>query len=72
MKGNFFYQRLGTRVIIERKRKKLSQEQLAEATEIDRSYLARIEGGSANPTIKVLNKIAKKLKIKVSELLKGV
>ena len=72
MKGNFFYKRLGNRVIIERKRKKLSQEELAGLSEIDRTYLARIEEGKANPSIKILNKIARKLKIRVSDLLKGV
>jgi transcriptional regulator with XRE-family HTH domain len=72
MKGNFFYKRLGNRVIVERKRKQLSQEELAGLSEIDRTYLARIEEGKANPSIKILNKIARKLKIRVHELLKGV
>lgn len=72
MKGNYFYRRLGCRVIIERKRKRLSQEELAGLSEIDRTYLARIEEGKANPSIKVLNKIARKLKIRLYELLKGV
>ncbi len=72
MKGNYFYRRLGIRVIIERKRKRLSQEELAGLSEIDRTYLARIEEGKANPSIKVLNKIARKLKIRLHELLKGV
>ncbi|QQG44549.1 MAG: helix-turn-helix transcriptional regulator [Candidatus Roizmanbacteria bacterium] len=72
MKGNYFYRRLGNRVTLERRRKKLSQEQLAESAEIDRTYLARIEEGKANPSIKVLNKISAKLKIKVADLLKGV
>lgn len=72
MKGNFFYKRLGSRVIVERKRKKLSQESLAALAEIDRTYLARVEEGKANPSVKILNKIARKLKIRIDELLKGV
>lgn len=72
MKGDFFYKRLGSRVIIERMKKQLSQEELAALSEIDRTYLARIEEGKANPSIKVLHKIARKLKIKIHELLKGV
>lgn len=72
MKGNFFYQRLGSRLTIERRKKKLSQEQLADLSEIDRTYIARIESGKANPSIKIINKIARKLKITISELLKGV
>lgn len=72
MRGNFFYKRLGDSVIFERKRNNLSQEQLALQSSVDRTYLARIEEGKANPTIKVLNKIAKTLKIRLSKLLKGV
>ncbi|PIV09339.1 transcriptional regulator [Candidatus Roizmanbacteria bacterium CG02_land_8_20_14_3_00_36_15] len=72
MKGNFFYQRLGERLISEREKKSLSQEQLGLIAEIDRTYIARIENGRANPTIKILCKIAKSLKIKLSKLLRGV
>ncbi len=72
MKGNFFYKRLGGRVIVERKKRKLSQEQLALLSEIDRTYLTRIEEGKANPTIKVLSKISKILKLKLNILLTGV
>lgn len=72
MRGNFFYKRLGLRVIVERKKNNLSQEQLALQSCVDRTYLARIEEGKANPTIKVLNKIAKTLKIRLFKLLKGV
>jgi len=63
---------LGERIITERGRKKLSQEQVALLSDIDRTYLARIEEGKANPSIKVLNKISKILKIRLTELLKGV
>lgn len=72
MRGNYFYRRLGERIISERNRKKLSQEQVALLSDVDRTYLARIEEGKANPSIKVLNKISKILKIRLTELLKGV
>lgn len=72
MKGNFFYKRLGKRVILGRKRIGLSQEQLALLSSVDRTYLARIEEGKANPTVKVLNKVSKVLKMRLAELLKGV
>jgi transcriptional regulator with XRE-family HTH domain len=72
MRGNFFYKRLGRRLIGQRKRKELSQEQLAMLSTVDRTYLARIEEGKANPSVKVLNKIAKVLKVRLSDLLKGV
>lgn len=72
MKGNFFYLRLGGRLCAERKRNGLSQEQLALMSAVDRTYLARIEEGKANPSVKVLNKIAKILKVRLSQLLEGV
>ena len=71
-RGNFFYQRLGKGIINSRKKRKLSQEQLALLSDIDRTYLARIEEGKANPTIKVLKKLSRVLKTRVSFLLKGV
>lgn len=72
MRGNFFYQRLGERLYTEREKRKLSQEQLGLISDVDRSYIARIEKGDANPTLRVLNKLAKALKIRLSQLLKGV
>ena len=72
MRGNFFYKRLGCRLMGQRKRKELSQEQLAMLSTVDRTYLARIEEGKANPSVKILNKIAKVLKVRLSDLLRGV
>jgi transcriptional regulator with XRE-family HTH domain len=72
MRGNFFYKRLGCRLIGQRKRKELSQEQLSMLSTVDRTYLARIEEGKANPSVKILNKIAKILKVRLSDLLRGV
>jgi len=72
MRGNFFYKRLGERVVDARKKRKISQEKLALISDIDRTYLARIEEGKANPTIKVLNKIGKNLGVRLTKLLKGV
>lgn len=71
-RGNFFYKRVGARIIAERKKKGFTQEQLALVSDIDRTYMARMEEGKANPTIKILYKMCKKLKICISKLLKGV
>lgn len=70
MQGNYYYKKLGETIIQTRKKKGLSQDQLAILSDIDRSYLAEVEEGKANPSIKFLYKIAKILKIKVNELLK--
>ena len=72
MRGNFIYKRLGERIVTERNLKHISQEQLALITDIDRTYLARIERGEANPTIKVLSKICRLLRVNFSHLFKGV
>lgn len=72
VRGNFFYKRLGESIIANRKRKRISQEQLALLSDVDRTYLARIEEGKANPSIKVLKKLAKTMRIRVSKLLEKV
>jgi len=68
----FFLRKLAKKIIHERKIKKLTQDQLATLSEIDRTYIARIENGKANPTIKILNKICKILKIKLYKLFREI
>ena len=72
MRGNFYYKRLGETIIKNRQKRSLSQEQLALLSDVDRSYLAEVEVGKANPTVKFLRKIAKTLKIKVGKILTGI
>ena len=69
MTGATLYKRLGEKIITERKKKKLSQEDLALLSDMDRTYLARIEEGKANPSLRILHKIARKLKLQMYELL---
>ena len=71
-RGNFYYKRLGESIIIHRKKLKLSQQQLATFSDVDRSYLSEVEEGKANPSIRFLHKIAKILKIKVGSLIKNL
>jgi len=59
-------------MISHRKRLKLSQQQVAILSDVDRSYLAEVEEGKANPSIKFLHKIAKILKIKIRSLIKDL
>lgn len=47
----------------------VSQEELADLTSIHRTYISGVERGVRNPTIVVLEKIAKALKVKSSALL---
>jgi len=71
-RGNFYYKRLGESMISHRKRLKLSQQQVAILSDVDRSYLAEVEEGKANPSIRFLHKITKILKIKVGSLIKDL
>ncbi|MFA6184752.1 MAG: helix-turn-helix transcriptional regulator [Candidatus Shapirobacteria bacterium] len=45
-----------------------SQEEFAEALGLSRTHIGHIEQGRINPSMEVLLKIAKKLKVDVSEL----
>ncbi len=72
MDNRSIYGRLGKAIINLRKKNSLSQESLAFNCYIDRSYLAEIEQGKANPSLKVLNKIAKRLNIKLWQLFRKV
>lgn len=48
---------VGKTISNERKKKSISQEQLAELSETHRTYISEIENGKRNPTITVLWKI---------------
>lgn len=69
---NSLYARLGKLIRQQRERKKFSQEYLSHVCRIDRTYLARIEEGKANPSIRILYKISQAFKIKINELLEGL
>ncbi len=72
MKGNFLYLKIGRRICWMRKQRNISQDYLAFIADMDRTYLTRLEKGKANPSIRTLHKIARKLKIKIASLLKDV
>lgn len=67
--GKTITKKLGKR--IQRLRKEIgyrSQEDFAEALGISRTHIGHIEQGRKNPSMEVLVKIAKKLKVDVSKL----
>lgn len=68
MSNGYFLDQLGDKIERERKKRNLSQEDLASSSSIDQTYLARIERGKANPTLKVMYKIARGMRIKLYEL----
>lgn len=63
---------LGMRIAYLRKRRRLSQEELAFRSGIHKNYLSGLENGSRNPTLKVLSRIASALETDLSDLFKGL
>lgn len=61
-------QKLGKKVRELRKALGWSQENLEEYSGLHRTYISDIERGIRNPSLKSLEKLAKALKIKVSDL----
>ena len=62
----------GERVRSFRAKRSLSQEQLADLAELDRTYISGIERGIRNVSLMNIVKIADALDINPSELLKGI
>lgn len=67
MRGNHYYKKIGLRIAFLRKKRNFSQYQLADKAQINRSHLAAVETGKANPTVKFLGKIGRALKVNVGE-----
>jgi len=61
-------ERLGKKIQRLRKNIGLTQEELAERINISRTHMGHIEQGRKAPSLKVLNKLAHTLKVKISEL----
>ena len=55
-----------------RNAKKISQERLAELSDLDRTYIQSIEKGDRNISVEVLLKLATGLNVQVTEILKGL
>lgn len=67
-----FLRALGWRIRQLREAKQWTQEILADRVALDRSYIAGIEAGLRNPSIKAVAKIARGLGLSLSELLQNV
>ncbi len=63
---------LGYRIRYLRTQKGLSIEALALEADINRNYLGDLERGVRNPTLLILNKIAKALEVDLSVLFEGI
>jgi transcriptional regulator with XRE-family HTH domain len=51
-----------------RKRMGVSQEELAARAGIHRTYMGKIERGESNPPVQTVSKVAKALRVKLSDL----
>ena len=60
---------LAQNVKLRRKELGLSQEELADMAEIDRTYASQIERGVANPSLEVLYRVARSLEIDLPVLM---
>lgn len=58
-------QEFGKRLNQLRKEKKMSQERLAELSELNRPYISAIEQGKRNVSIEVIEKLAQALEIEI-------
>ena len=58
-------QEFGKRLNQLRKEKKMSQETLAELSELNRPYISAIERGKRNVSIEVIEKLAQALEIEI-------
>lgn len=64
--------RFGTNVRTLREKRELSQEQLAEIADLDRTYVGGLERGERNATLGSVLRIAKALKTTVADLCAGI
>ena len=61
-------EKLGNKIQKLRKAARLTQEELAEELKISRTHMGHIEQARKSPSIKLAEKIARTLKVKVSDL----
>lgn len=62
----------GNNVKVLRNEKQISQEKLAELSELDRTYISSVERGQRNISILNIIKIAEALGVKVNSLFEGI
>lgn len=63
------FKHLGHRIREERTKYRLTQEQLAEAAEVNESYVGQVERGEKNPSLETVVSIANSLGVTVDYLL---
>ena len=62
--------KIGLKIVLERTKRRLSQEKLAELSDLSKNSLGAIERGTSSPSIDTLDRIASALEMELSELVK--
>ncbi|WP_311029289.1 helix-turn-helix domain-containing protein [Mesorhizobium koreense] len=62
--------RVGVNIQRLRRRLDFTQEELGERADVHQTYLSQVEGGRRNPSVDVLERIAKALKVDIVDLFK--
>ena len=68
---NIDYDALGKRIANLRKKRRLTQEQMAEKTELSTNYISHIENSHSIPSLETLMKLCEVLNVTPDELLLG-
>lgn len=68
IKDDILAKKFGMKVKIERIKKQLSQEKLAELAGLNKNSIGAIERGESSPTLETINSLAKVLEMNLSEL----
>lgn len=66
------YTQLGKKITSLRKKRKMSQLDLALESNINKNYISDLERGKRNPSLMILDRISKALKVDMSTLLDGI
>lgn len=61
-------EKIGKKIAELRKEKGLTQEQLAEKINMDRTFVGYLEKGDRNPSVETANKIARALGVDISDI----
>lgn len=72
LKRDVYLKQVGKRIRQARKARDMSQESLALAADLDRSYIGGVERGERNIAVVNLGKIASALDMPMNELLRGM
>jgi transcriptional regulator with XRE-family HTH domain len=67
-----FLREMGHRIRELRTDRKMTQAQLADACDLHRTFIGSVERGERNISILNLRLLAKKLRVQISEILKGL